>query len=97
MADDEDNKRTYRRETVRVKARLLVNDQWLDCIITNISTVGARLFLRKSVTTDRMVRIQIADFGEYHAMVIWCESDETGLRFEHTPEEMVGLVSSLAS
>ena len=96
-SDELENKRDYPRETVRAKARLLVDEQWHDCLITNISSVGARLYLRMSVDTGKSVRIQIGEFGQYDATVIWCFGDETGLKFEHDPEQMSNLMMALAS
>jgi hypothetical protein len=91
-----DNKRSYPREAVRVKARLKVDDQWHDCVITNSSSVGVRLYLRMSVATGRAVRIEIAEFGQYDATVVWCEGDETGLHFEHDPAEIASMLAALA-
>jgi hypothetical protein len=90
------NKRSFPRETVRAKARLRVDDQWHDCLITNSSCLGVRLYLRMSVATSKAVRIQIAEFGQFDAAVVWCEGDETGLQFEHDPAEIAGMLAALA-
>lgn len=92
-----DNKRNHTREPVRAKARLLVDDQWHDCVITNISSVGGRLYLRMSVAIGKAVRIQIAELGPYDAMVVWCDGDETGLQLDHDPAEIAGILSALAA
>ena len=92
-----DNKRSYPREPVRVKARLMVDDQWHDCVITNSSSAGVRLYLRMSVATGKAVRIQIADYGQYDATVVWCGGDETGLKLEHDPAEIANLLTALSS
>ena len=92
-----DDKRSYPREPARAKARLLVDDQWHDCVITNISSTGGRLYLRMSVATGKAVRIEVAEFGQYDATVVWCEGDETGLKFEHEPAEIAGMLTALAS
>jgi len=92
----DDNNRNYPREAVRTKSRLEVDGQWHDCVITNISAVGARLYLRMSVGLDKKVRIQIDELGPYDATVMWCEGDETGLRFEHDPDEIASLMTVLA-
>jgi len=90
------NNRNFPREAVRTKASLLVDGQWHDCVITNISSVGARLYLRMNVATDKAVRIQIGEFGQFDATVVWSEGDETGLRFEHDPSEIASLLIALA-
>lgn len=92
-----ENKRSYPREPARAKARLLVDGQWHDCMITNSSSVGIRLYLRRSVATGKSVRIQIAEYGQYDASVVWCDGDETGLKLEHDPAEIAGLLKALAS
>jgi len=91
-----DNKRYYPREPLRAKAKLLVGDFWHDCLITNISAVGVRLYLRMNVAVGKEVRIQIEELGPYDGTVVWCEGDETGLRFEHDPDEIASLMKALS-
>ena len=92
-----ENKRNHPREPVRAKVRLLVDEQWHDCLITNISSAGARLYLRMRVAVGEAVRIQIAEYGQYDATVVWCDGDETWLKLEHDPAEIAGMLSALAS
>ena len=92
-----EDKRNHSREPVRAKARLLVDDQWHDCVITNSSAAGVRLYLRRSVATGKAVRIQIAEYGQYDATVVWCDGDETGLKLEHDPAEIASMLTALAS
>jgi hypothetical protein len=75
----------------------MVDDQWHDGVITNISSAGGRLYLRMSVATGKAVRIQIAEFGQYDASFIWCEGDENGLQFEHDPAEFASMLTGPAS
>jgi hypothetical protein len=96
-ADKMDNTRNFHREAVRTKSRLLVDDQWHDCVITNFSAVGARLYLRMSIAIGKAVSIEIDELGPYDATVVWCEGDETGLRFDHDPAEIAGILSALVS
>jgi hypothetical protein len=92
-----DNKRNHTREPVRAKARLLVDDQWHDCVITNISSEGGRLYLRMSVAIGKAVRIEIDELGPYDATVVWCEGNETGLQLEHDPAEIASIMTALTS
>lgn len=92
-----EDKRNHPREPARVKARVSVDGQWHEGVITNSSAAGVRLYLRLNVTTGKAVRIEIAEFGQYDATVVWCEGDETGLKLEHDPAEIAGLLKSLAS
>jgi len=91
-----DNKRNHPREPARAKARLMVDDHWHDCLITNSSFLGVRLYLRKNVPPGKAVRIEIAEFGQFDATVVWCEGDETGLQFEHDPAEIANMLTALA-
>jgi hypothetical protein len=50
-----------------------------------------------SVATGKAVRIQIADYGQYDATVVWCGGDETGLKLEHDPAEIANLLTALSS
>jgi len=90
------NNRNFPREPVRTKAKLMVDGQWLDCIVTNISSVGVRLYLRKNIARGKAVRLQFAVLGTYDAKVVWCEGDETGLKLEHDPAEIAKLLAALA-
>lgn len=92
-----DNIRNYPREPIRAKARLKVDGHWHDCVITNISAVGVRLYLRMSVAADQAVHIQIDELGPYDATVVWSEGDETGLRFNHDPDEIASLMTVFTS
>jgi hypothetical protein len=93
MAD----KRKHPREPARVKARVLVDDKWHDGVITNSSSAGVRLYLRKSVAIGKAVRIQIAEYGQYDTKVVWCGGYETGLKLEHDPAEIAGMLKALAA
>jgi len=91
MAD----KRKHPREPVRTKAKVLVNGQWHEGVITNSSAEGVRLYLRINVAAGKVLRVDIAEFGQYNATVIWCDGNETGLKFEHSPAEIAGLLKAL--
>jgi hypothetical protein len=92
-----DNNRSFPREPIRSKARLNVDGHWHDCVITNISAVGVRLYLRMNVAADQAVQIQIDELGPYDATVVWSEGDETGLRFNHDPDEIASLITVFIS
>jgi hypothetical protein len=91
------DKRSNPREPARAKVRVLVDEQWHDGVITNISAAGVRLYLRLNVETGKVVHLEIAEFGQYNAMVVWCVGDETGLVFDHDPAEITNLLVALVS
>jgi len=90
-----DNKRNQTREPLRSRAMLFVDEQWHDCIITNSTPVGVRLYLRMKLAQGQAVRIVIGELGPYDASVVWCEGDETGLQLDHDPEEIAVILSVL--
>ena len=92
-----DNKRSLSREPMRSRARLLVDGQWHDCMITNSTAAGVRLYLRMNIETGKAVRIEIDGFGQYDMKVVWCEGDEIGLQFEKDPAEIADLMMALTS
>jgi hypothetical protein len=49
------------------------------------------------VAVGEAVRIQIAEYGQYDATVVWCDGDETGLKLEHDPAEIASMLSALAA
>ena len=92
-----DNKRSLSREPMRSRARLLVDGQWHDCMITNSTAVGVRLYLRMNIETGKAVHIEIGELGPYDATVVWREGDEIGLRLDHDPEEIATILGVLNS
>ena len=52
--------------------------------------------MRRNVATGKAVRIEIAEYGQYDATVVWCDGDETGLKLEHDPAEIAGMLAALA-
>lgn len=89
-------KRDHPREAVRTKAKVMADGKWHDCVITNISPTGARLYLRLVMLPEKEVRVQIDEFGQFNATIIWCDGGETGVRFEHHPSEMANVLLALA-
>ncbi|MEO8331813.1 MAG: PilZ domain-containing protein [Gallionella sp.] len=95
--DDAEYERDFPRETVRTKAEIMIDEKWHDCVITNISSSGARLYVRLDVSRGRDVRIQIDRFGQFNATVAWCYGDEIGVTFDHDPAEMTNVLIGLSS
>ncbi len=82
--NEKDYERSHPRETIRTKAEIVVDGQKHNCVITNISPAGTRLYTRLGVARDKEVTIRIGEFGEYGeftATVAWCYADEIGLKF----------------
>ena len=95
--DREGKGRSYPRETVRYKVALQVDGWWHDCVITNASRTGARLYIRQNLEPETMVDIQAGSHGEFKAKVIWCKDNEAGVNFDPLPEEMEAALLQLSS
>jgi hypothetical protein len=95
--DERGYERDHSREPVRTKAKIMIEKIWHDCVITNISPAGARLFAQFNVSRGRTVRLQIGEHGQLNANVIWCIGDEIGLEFNDVPAEMRDVLLALAS
>lgn len=80
--DEKDYERTFPRETIRTKAEITIDGKRYDCVITNISPAGTRLYKKLDVSRDQPARIKIGEHGEFNATVAWCNGDEFGLWFE---------------
>ncbi len=94
--DEAAYERSCPREPVRSKVELSIDAQRHDCVITNISPAGARLYVRLNAVRGQVALIRIGDFGEFGATVAWCYGDEVGLKFDHDPAEMTLALKGLA-
>ena len=95
--DSKEQKRSFPREVIRVRAGIRVAGHWLDCAIVNISPKGARLQVDGQISRGMEVLVKIGDFGTYKANVAWRQGNEVGVAFNHDPAEMTGLMMGLAS
>ena len=87
--------REYPRETVRTKAEIMIDRQWHDCLITNISKAGARLYKKLNVSRGMDVLIRIGEAGQFNAKVAWCMGDEFGMKFDHNPIVMTRVMAGM--
>lgn len=90
-------KRKDTRETILSKAKILVDGDWHDCRILNISTGGAKLQIGHHISHGIAVALQIGDFGQFGATVAWQQSGEVGVKFTHDAIEIAGVIMGLAS
>lgn len=89
--------RDYSRETINAKMEIMIDEQWHDCVIINISPSGAKLYVGMKVNRGKDALIQIGEFGQFNATVAWCHDDEIGVKFNHDPLEMTRVLIGLAS
>lgn len=94
--DEVGYERDYPRETISAEAEILIDEQWRDCVISNISPSGAKLYVGMEVSRGKAVGIRIGEFGQFDATVAWCRGDEIGVKFAHDPLEMTSVLIGLA-
>jgi PilZ domain len=95
--DEIEYDRDYPRESIRVKSKIMIDEQWHDCAIVNISPTGAKLHIERDLSRGMAVFIKIGEFGQFSATVAWCQGDEIGVKFDHDPLEMTRVLIELAS
>ena len=83
------------REIIRVRAEIMIDERWHDCVITNISPSGARLHLIEKSSRGTAVFLKIGELGKFSATVAWCNGDEMGVKFDHDPSEMTRVLIEL--
>jgi len=95
--DEVEYERDYPREIIAIKTEIMLDEQWFDCVIANISPSGAKLYVGRNVSRGKDVIIKIGEFGEFDATVAWCHADEIGVKFDHDPLDMTNVLIGLAS
>jgi hypothetical protein len=96
-ADKNVDHRDYPREIVSAPTEILIEDQWHQCLIVNISASGAKLYIGWKLTRNMPVSLKIGEFGLFKASVVWFQGDEVGVKFDLVPLEMERLLPGLAS
>jgi len=95
--DEIEYERDYPRETLRTKAKIMIDEQWHDCVIINISPSGAKLNISLEVSRGKAALIRIGELGQFNATVAWCHDDEIGVKFDHDPSEMTRVLMEMES
>ena len=96
-SDEMENKRKDTRESILSKAKIMVDGDWHNCRILNISTGGAKLQIDRHIDRGIEVLLRIGQFGQFSATVAWQQSGEIGVKFTHDALEMAGVIMGLAS
>jgi hypothetical protein len=95
--DDAGYGRNYPRENLRTEAEIMIDEQWHDCVIVNMSPSGARLNIVLEVSRGKDVIIKIGAYGRFNATVAWCRDNEIGVKFDHDASEMTRVLIELES
>jgi len=99
MAESEEKveQRDYPREIICAPTEIMIEGQWHQCLIVNISASGAKLYIGRKITKNMVVSLKIGKFDQFDAVVVWFMGDEVGVRFRHVPLEIVRLLAKLPS
>ena len=89
--------RDYAREIINAAAEVMIGEHWLDCVIIDISSSGAKLQVGREVDWGKSVLIQLGEFGQFSATVVWCRDGDIGVKFNHDPLEMTSMLIRLTS
>jgi hypothetical protein len=89
--------RNVSRETVHTKAEIMIDGNWHNCAILNISTGGAKLRIDRRVDVGILERLKIGRFGQFRTIFVWRQRDEVGVGFVHDPSEIAVAIMELAS
>ncbi len=73
--------RRYRRSAVSLPATLIAGDLQFDCLVTDLSQLGARIELAQSFPVEGEVILHIGGLARYHARAIWQQGRLLGLGF----------------
>jgi len=95
--DGKAEQRDYPREIIDVPTEIMIEGQWHQCLIVNISASGAKLYIGHKITKNMVVTLKIGKFEQFDAAVVWFQGDEVGVRFRHVPLEIVRLLADLPS
>lgn len=90
-------KRKDTRESILTEAKIMVDGDWHNCRILNISTGGAKLQIDRRISHGMAVSLQIGKFGQFSAIIAWQQSGEVGVKFTHDALEIAGVIMGLAS
>ena len=95
--DETEYERDYPRELLRTRAGVMIDEQWHDCALINISASGAKLSIALEVSRGKAALVKLGELGPFNATVAWCKDDEIGVKFDHDPEEMTRVLIELES
>jgi len=73
--------RRYARSAVALPATLIVGDLHLDCVVTDLSQLGARIELAQNFPVEGDVTLHIGGLARYHARAVWQQGRLLGLGF----------------
>lgn len=84
-AREMENRRAYERKNVFWKARLVLPEGAISCVIYDLSMGGARVRLVAQLQKQQRVRLDIDKLSPLNAEVVWLGIGMIGIRFTDDP------------
>ena len=96
-SDEINNKRQEARVSGLMNVEVMIDGNWQNGKMLNISTQGAKLQVDSQVSEGAEVLLKISQLGPFKTTVIWQSNNEMGVKFFHDNLEMAGVILELAS
>jgi hypothetical protein len=84
-ARDQDDRRAYERRNVFWKARLVLPEGAINCVVYDLSMGGARVRLVAQLQKQQRVRLDIEKLSPLNAEIVWLGIGMVGVRFTDDP------------
>jgi hypothetical protein len=82
-SDEMECQRKASREAAYVKAEILIDGDWHNCRVLNISTDGVKLRIDRHIDVGILELIKIGKLGQFRTDFVWRHRDEIGVKFVH--------------
>ena len=93
----ENSRREHQRREHVIEARLMTEAQWHDCRLLDVSVGGAKVQHAHETPEGSSAWLEIGNFGKFRISIMWRRGEVSGIRFDHTPEEMAEVIMGLAT
>ncbi len=90
-----DERRASRRIDVELTAVLRFESEGLECTTSDLSSGGVKLKLKHDMFKN--VRINIANFGEISAEIVWKDDEYVGLKFHEDNSEIISALARMTA
>jgi len=90
------SRRKHSRNSVLFKAKILFENQSIDCEILDISAGGARVRGERQLEHGLSVILNLDPFGEIPCEIAWQKGINLGIKFQGNPEEVAEIVLAMA-
>lgn len=90
------SRRKHSRNSVLFKAKILFENQSIDCEILDISAGGARVRGKRQLEYGLSVILNLDPFGEIPCEIAWQKGQNLGMKFQGDPVEIAEIILAIA-